>query len=1187
MRKGDGCRHRLMELHLPFPESQTTFGQMLNLDLRRSFPLMAFLAAIACDKPPEVNIDSPSADATVAEAVSVSVTAVDDDSVARVELWVDGDSTGLVDDTEPFSFWWNTAGLPDRSPHDLAARAYDIADNWGESDTVRVTVDNRRSYPEPRAVESTSFMNGRYTLNWSPAGDGDFASYRIERSDSPDMTDSEIIFTADRRAVTTYTDRGMDALQHNYYRIVVVDTLGFESPGPVLTSDLYPLPLAANVTTVSYDYDAMTVVWSPSSGQDFQQYTLLTATSEGGRKRTAATYDDPTITTHAITDFDPTRENWFWVLTTNVFEQTSLGGGETNTPDPPPAPVAVSAVRYNLKKMVIDWAASPDDDFRRYEVLHSRTQEGIRTVVASLDAPEITRHQITDFDPTHENWFWVRVTDHWGQTSVGDGKTNRVDAPPKPIAVTSVTYDLEKMRVEWQRSRDRDFLSYEVLHSESEMGEKRLLDIITDPKSTSYELTDFDPAHENWFWVRVTDHWGLTYKGVGMTHETDAPPAAVDVDSVWYDERKMTITWSGSDEADFSNYRLYTSEAEYTPRRSIVKIGERNRTNYTLRHFDPTRENWFWVEVADIWGLTSSGRGLTNEVNQPPDPLRVLSVDYDLEEFRIVWEQSVHSDFAYYDLLVSTEREGRQRRLVTLPSAADTSYAISGRGAFDPTREHWFQVRTGDAWGQEVTGPGYRVLDDPPAPSYLHPIEYRKNRFIITWNANGEDDFNRYNLYESTRPDMVGEAMISTVPGSADTTSVLTGIDPWEVRYYRLEVEDVWGLRSSSDVVMGDSESWFIATLGDAFHEEGRSVYETADGGFIVAGHTYANEENGDVWLVKTDPKGNIDWAETYGGDGDDHAYSVQVTSDGGYVMAGFSEALAEKWSDAWVIKTDDRGRVEWNRTYGGFRWDKAHAVRQTSDGGYVITGYTFSHGSGNADIWLIRADASGYPVWTNTFGGPDWEYGYAVEQTADGGFIITGFTETEGKESSRLWLVKTDSEGNEEWTRTFGNREHNSGYFVQRTGDGGFIVVGSTQAFFPNYEDVLLIRTDANGEALWEKTFGGQSWDRSTDVREADDGGFALAGSTRLKEEGNADPWLLKLDGNGEPVWRRAFESASSDEVYSLQLTTDGGFVMTGSSAPIDGSPADLLLIKTDARGNTPTESAEPRHRLGAAVER
>jgi len=1137
----------------------------------RSVCLFVVMVAVTgCDSTPEVAIDSPAPADTVSEAVAIAVTATDNDSVFYVELWVDGDSTGLMDDTEPFTFRWNSVDHGGISDHALVAVAVDIDGNRG-TDTVAVTVNNRLSYPAQRPVDSTSFVNGNYSLNWAISQDSDFASYRVERSAMSAMTEADTIFTSPRRSDTTFTDRNMDFLTHNYYRIVVTDTLGFESLGPVFRSDLYPPPIAADVTAIDYDLDSMTVAWTRSNEENFVEYRLLTASSEAGSRRVLTTIDEPAITSYIFDQFDPTRENWFWVSTRNVFEQTMVGTSMTHVPDPPPTPLAVTAVNFNLKQLSVEWESSPDNDFRRNELLYSETENGIRSVIAAFDNPEVTRYRITDFDPTYENWFWIRTTDHWGQRSIGSPMTHKPDAPPGAIIVRSVSYDLNAMTVKWQRSKDKDFLSYEVLWSESEMGEKELIEIITNRKRTSHKIKRYNPGSENWFWVRVTDYWGQTYLGAGKTHTVDPPPAPSNIDSVLYDERQMSVSWNPSQEEDFSHYQLYVADTEFGARRQIVKIGSANRNSYTLRHFDPTKENWFTVDVIDKWGLTTRGKGATNVANSPPEPIRIMAVDYNFEQFNIIWHQSAQTDFTFYDLLVSEVRDGVQRRLVTHTSPNDTAYTIAGRGVFDPSREQWFFIRTGDIWGQETTGPGFRVLDAPPLMSNLRPVEYRKGKFILRWSGNDEEDFRRYTLYESLTADMLNSVKVYSSEERGDTSMVLNGVDPWELRYYILEVEDIWGLKTVSSVVEGSSESWFITSLGDEAQDEGRAVAETADGGFIVAGHTYGDGDDGDVWLVKTDPKGNIDWSKTYGGDGDDHAYSVQVTLDGGYVMAGFSEALAEKWSDAWVIKTDDNGRVEWNRTYGGFRWDKAHDVKQTADGGYIITGYTFSHGKGSADIWLIKADASGYPVWTKTFGGPDWEYGYTVEETDDKGYIITGFTETEDKKSSRIWLVKTDFHGEEEWTQTFGSRDQNEGYSVEQTSDGGFVVAGISQAFFPNYEDVALLRTDAGGEVIWERSFGGQSWDRPAAVRQTPDGGFLIAGSSQLKEEGNSDVWLMKIDTDGDPLWERLFDSVTSDVVHALQITTDGGCLMVGAADPLDGGPADLLIIKTDARGNVP----------------
>tara|TARA_B100000029_G_scaffold516811_1_gene634792 strand:+ start:292 stop:3789 length:3498 start_codon:yes stop_codon:yes gene_type:complete len=1131
------------------------------------------LSTFCCDSSPDVSIETPVPADTVSEAVNIVVEATDNDSVVFVQLWLDGDSTDLKDDSEPYKLLWNTVDHGGVSNHNLVAVAFDVDGNKGESDTLKITINNSQSYPIPIEVKKTEFMDGRYALNWAMSSDEDFGSYEIERSPSPTMEESDILFTSTRSLDTTFIDTDLDFLVHNYYRIVVTDTLGFKSVGPVHRSDLYPLPFPADISAVSYNLDSMAVEWTASKGENFVEYRLLSAYSEDGPKKVEAIYDDIDANRHILTEFDPTRENWFWISTRNLFDQSTIGKGLANKVDDSPIAVNVSSVKYNLKKLIVDWKISNDDDFRRYELLHSQSKDGIRTMVASFDDQQLNKYQITEFDPTYENWFWVRTIDHWGQSSIGEPLTHERDKPPRPIEIKSVKYDLESMKVSWQRSKDRDFLSYEVLWSDSEMGEKELLEIITNPKQNIFSLNSFNPSRENWFWVRVTDYWGLTYKGEGKTHPIDSPPKAADVDSVIYDEQKMSIFWEASIENDFSYYELFVSDTEFGARRPIVKIGASNRNNYVLRHFDPTKENWFSIDVVDKWGIRSIGKAKSNDANSPPEAIRITDVNYTYENFNIKWEQTAQNDFSFYELMVSNQRDGIPNRLATLSSSEDTTYSISGRGIFDPTKEQWFFIKTGDIWGQEVIGPGYRVFDEPPIPSNIHSIEYRKGQFSFEWSPNNEDDFRRYNLYESMTSDMLNEEKVYSSVINKDTSTVIKGIDPWETRYYRLEVEDVWGLRSSGMLKKADSQSWFLTQFGDENQQEGRSVTETKDGGFIISGHTYSNANNGDVWLVKTDPKGNIDWSKTFGGEGDDHAYSIQLTSDGGYVIAGFSEALAEKWSDAWVIKTNSKGLIEWNRTYGGFRWDKAHDIQETKDGGYIITGYTFSHGNGNADIWLIKTDKDGYPIWSKTFGGPDWDYGYSVKETRDGGYIITGFTEGEDKESSRIWLVKTNVFGEEMWSHTFGGRQRNEGRSIIETEDGGYILAGTTQNFFPNYEDVIIIRTNEEGKSLWEKTFGGQSWDRSSSVIQTKEGNFVVAGSSRLNDESTADSWLMKFDSNGNQIWEKKYSNSFDDDIYSIENTTDGGFVMVGTSTSIDGSPSNLLIIKTDFKGDIPKD--------------
>jgi len=388
--------------------------------------------------------------------------------------------------------------------------------------------------------------------------------------------------------------------------------------------------------------------------------------------------------------------------------------------------------------------------------------------------------------------------------------------------------------------------------------------------------------------------------------------------------------------------------------------------------------------------------------------------------------------------------------------------------------------------------------------------------------------------------------------------------------------------------VLGDGKrsKWLTTrtwsrTFGGAQSDRGASVQQTSDGGFIVAGSTDSFGAGArDVYLIKTDPRGKEEWSKAFGGTEWDWGYSVRQTRDGGFIVGGRTASFGAGYYDAYLIKTDRYGNEEWSRTFGGASEDWAESVQQTRDGGFIVAGWTLSFVAEEADLCLIKTDASGEEEWSRTFAGTDNAWGFCVQQTRDGGFIVAGMTGgfIPGAElgTHDIYLIKTDANGAEQWSRTFGGANDDLASSVQQTTDGGFIVAGWTQSFGAGGTDLYLLKTDSRGGEEWSTTFGGEGHDGAGSVVQTTEGGFVVVGSTDSFGAGEEDVYLIKTDRNGKEEWSRTLGGAQFDWAESVVQTTDGGFIVAGRSASFDAGTGDVYLIKTDRYGNAPAVPEE-----------
>jgi Secretion system C-terminal sorting domain len=360
-------------------------------------------------------------------------------------------------------------------------------------------------------------------------------------------------------------------------------------------------------------------------------------------------------------------------------------------------------------------------------------------------------------------------------------------------------------------------------------------------------------------------------------------------------------------------------------------------------------------------------------------------------------------------------------------------------------------------------------------------------------------------------------------------------------------------------------DTLWTRTYGGPNQDYAFGIQLTYDNGYIITGLTSSYGAGGDdVYLVKTDANGNVIWTKTFGGPGQDWGRSGQPTKDGGYIVAGWTTSFGSGYRDVYLIKTDGNGNAMWTKTFGGEDEDRGYFVQQTPDGGYIVVGTTWSFGAGGGDVYLIKTDALGNALWTRTYGGSGYDFCRSIKFTPDSGFVMAGQTSSFGHGGWDVYLIRTNKNGDMLWSKTYGGPDDDLGCSVGLTSDGGCIVTGGTMSFGAGDWDVYLVKTDSGGNALWSKTFGGYSEERCHEVFETSDQGFIVFGFTSSFGAGQYDFYLIKTDANGNSQWTKTWGGSAWDMGEGVKETSDGGYIMSGYTESFGAGNGDFWVIKT-----------------------
>jgi len=411
----------------------------------------------------------------------------------------------------------------------------------------------------------------------------------------------------------------------------------------------------------------------------------------------------------------------------------------------------------------------------------------------------------------------------------------------------------------------------------------------------------------------------------------------------------------------------------------------------------------------------------------------------------------------------------------------------------------------------------------------------------------------------------------------------------------------------------------WVETFGGSGIDQATAVVTTEDGAYMVVGSTYSNDghfaglkstSDADYFLMRVRPDGGVDWTKVYGGDDDELATGITKTSDGGYVLVGYSRSdncftgSNGGFHDYYILKVDAQGNEIWCQNFGYPGSDQAQNIIETREGDLMVTGFfdvSASGGQGNDDrenagtlhgvgeYWGIKLDADGQFFWKRYFGGSNNDRSYNVMQTNDGGFVLIGSSEsddfdiTDGKGSYDYWAVKLSAEGDLEWTRSFGGSEIDIAYDIATTLDGNFLIVGDArsndQDVSTNYgnADIWLVAIDPQGNLIWEKSLGGSMFDSAKDLLPMNDNLYCVTGSSRSNDvdvttnNGENDAWTVVVDAQGTIIFEGAIGGSSLDFSEGAAQGVDGALLIVGNTESSDGDIIqnlgykDILIYKID----------------------
>jgi len=868
-----------------------------------------------------------------------------------------------------------------------------------------------------------------------------------------------------------------------------------------------------------------------------------------------------------------------------VWSFTTIPDPANNAPTKPGTPTPEDEAVDQAVDVQLSWQCSdPDGDTLEYDIYFG----------SNTNPPLITSgHASQTLDPgilsKGTTYYWkvvakdgrggVAESDKWSFTTVTDPANNPPSKPNTPIPANGAINQSVDVNLQWKcTDPDGDPLKYDVYFGSN-----------PSPSLVSYEQSSntFDPGTlskgTTYYWkvvakdgrggVTESDKWSFTTVPDPTNNSPAKPNTPTPADGAVDQAIDVNLGWTCSDpDGDPLKYDIYFGSSETPP----LVVNEQSSNS-----FDPGTlskgTTYYWKVVAkdgrggitesDKWSFNTSNLESPHSPSPSDDATDVL-----WDGVTLSWEVAGDTSGLYYDIYFGKDE---------IPGIYRIGYAATELTVTNLDR--------GETYYWQIV-----VTDEP----------YTRNSEMDTRANSLEEDAIRRrdgaaaigNIWSFTTKENRPPVLVSMTPTDEATDISPAATLSWEFTdedgdelVYDLYLDRVVNPRILASNIEDGSYSPFLYSLADYYWK-------------VVAKDGQGGRTETNVYRFTTHL---IQWQKCLGGSDYDVAYSIQQTSDGGYIVAGYTYSNDgdvsgnHGSSDYWVVKLNSVGAIDWQKCLGGSSTDRAHSIQQTSDGGYIVAGVTyssdgdFSDNHGGADYWIVKLNSLGDIDWQKCLGGSSSDWAHSIQQTSDGGYIVAGYTYSNNDDVSGnhgdadFWVVKLESNGDIEWQKCLGGTLDEYATSVQQTSDGGYIVTGETRSNDGDVSgnhgsyDYWVVKLDQYGTILWKKCFGGSNGDWPFSVQQTSDGGYIVAGETWSNDgnvsgnHGSSDFWLAKLDASGSLLWQKCLGGTSNDVAHSIQKTSDGGYIVAGQTYSNNGDVSgnhgayDYWMVKLESNGD------------------